>query len=133
MIPEITPLVDKTPQNLDAEQALLGAILVNNSALRYVTSKLEAAHFWEPVHQRIYEAILHLRDKGQVASPATLKHYFDRDAGLSEIGGGQYLARLAAAAVTVINITDVSEVVLDMALRRRLIEVCQTGIQAPLP
>jgi replicative DNA helicase len=129
MTAEILPIADKTPQNLDAEQALLEAILVHNGALRYVTPKLAAEHFWEPVHQRIYEAILHLHGKGQVASPVTLKHYFDQDQGLSEIGGGQYLARLAAAAVTVINVTDVSEVILDLALRRNLIAVCHGGLE----
>lgn len=129
MTADILKIPDTTPQNLDAEQALLGAILVHNGALRHVTPKLAAEHFWEPVHRRIYEAILHLQDKGQIASPVTLKHYFDRDEGLSEIGGGQYLARLAAAAVMVINVTDVSEVILDLALRRSLIGLCHTTLE----
>jgi len=93
-----TAVLREAPSNIEAEQALLGAILVNNLALNHVSDRLRPEHFYEPIHHRIYEAIQHLHDKGQIANPVTLKHYFDRDAALADIGGAEYLARLAAAA-----------------------------------
>lgn len=110
----------QAPCNIDAEQALLGAILVNNAVLHHITDKLRPEHFYEPLHQGIFSAILHFHDRGQIANPVTLKHYFDSDKSI-DIGGGEYLARLAAAAVTVINVTDYSEILYDLALRRELI------------
>ncbi len=121
--PESGLLVREAPHNLEAEQALLGAILVNNLALNHVSDRLRPEHFYEPVHMRIYEAILRLHDKGQIANPVTLRHFFDRDETLADIGGGEYLARLAGAAVTVINVTDFSEILYDLALKRQLIEL----------
>ncbi|HZD25178.1 MAG TPA: DnaB-like helicase N-terminal domain-containing protein, partial [Alphaproteobacteria bacterium] len=88
------------PQNMEAEQALLGAVLVNNEAINKVTDFLLAEHFHEPVHQRIFAACLKLVERGQIANPVTLKHYFDQDDALADVGGAQYLARLAGAAVT---------------------------------
>lgn len=111
------------PRNILAEQALLGAILINNEALSYLVDNFNAEHFYEPVHQRIYEAIRLLYDRAQIADPVTLKSYFDRDEALSAIGGAEYLARLAGAAVGIINVRDYSEMVYDLALKRRLIGI----------
>jgi len=116
-------LYRQPPQNMDAEQALLGAILVNNDALHYVGTSLRAEHFYVPVHQRVYTAIQSFFDKGLVANPVTLKHHFDQDEGLTEMGGGQYLARLAGAAGTVINVRDYSDMVYDFAQKRALITI----------
>ena len=111
------------PCNIEAEQALLGALLVNNEALQHIGDKLRAEHFYEPLHLRIFEAIQKFHDKGQIANPITLKHYFDQDAALADIGGGAYLAKLAAAAITVINIGDYSQTIYDLALKRQLIGI----------
>src|SRR6266550_191681 len=75
------------PHNLEAEQALLGAILVNNEACDRVSSFLDPSHFFEAVHARIYEAASTLIRAGKLASPVTLKTYFERDETLKEIGG----------------------------------------------
>jgi len=111
------------PHNLEAEQALLGAILVNNDAADKVSGFLEPAHFFEAVHARIYEAATSLIRAGKLASPVTLKTYFERDETLSEIGGTAYLARLAAAATTIINAEEYARTIYELATRRRLIEV----------
>ncbi|MFO1089482.1 MAG: replicative DNA helicase [Hyphomicrobiales bacterium] len=111
------------PHNLEAEQALLGAILVNNDAADRVTAFLEPQHFHEAVHARIYEAATTLIRAGKRADPVTLKTFFDQDATLSEIGGVAYLARLAAAATTIINVEDYGRIVHELAVRRRLIEI----------
>ncbi len=112
-----------SPHNLEAEQMLLGAILVNNDACDRVSAFLLPDHFFEPVHARIYEAASTLIRAGQLASPVTLKTYFDNDATLKEIGGPVYLARLAAQATTIINAEEYGRTVYELAQRRKLIGI----------
>jgi len=118
-----TPGYRSPPQNLEAEQALLGALLVNNEASSLVSGFLLPEHFFLPVHGRIFEAVLLMIERGQIANPVTLKHYFERDEALKEAGGGEYLARLAGSAVTVINAEHYGRAVHDLALRRSLVAV----------
>lgn len=113
----------QAPSNIEAEQALLGAILVNNEALHQVADGLIPEHFYEPIHQKIYEAIKRHHDKGLIANPVTLKHYFEQDEALREIGGGAYLAKLAAAAIAVINVAEYSQIIVDLAQKRALIAI----------
>ena len=113
----------EAPSNIEAEQALLGVLLVNNEAIQYLGDQIRSEHFYEPLHSRIFEAIQKFIDKGLVANPVTLRHYFDQDEALKEIGGGAYLAKLAAAAITVINVADYSKMIYDLALKRQLISI----------
>ena len=112
-----------SPHNIEAEQALLGAILVNNEACDRVSAFLGFEHFYEPLHARIYEAAATLIRAGKLASPVTLKTYFDNDEALAEIGGPAYLARLAAAATTIINAEEYGRAIYELAQRRRLITI----------
>ncbi len=111
------------PHNMDAEQALLGAILVNNEAMHHVNSSLRPEHFYVPVHQRVYAAIQSLFDKGLIANPITLKSHFDQDEGLKEIGGGAYLVKLAASSASVINVRNYSDIIYDASQKRSLIGI----------
>ena len=111
------------PHNLEAEQALLGAILVNNEACDRVSSFLTPEHFFEPLHARIFEAAATLIRMGKLASPVTLKSHFDNDLTLKEVGGMAYLARLAASATTIINAEEYGRTVYELAQRRKLIGV----------
>src|SRR5438067_3139612 len=111
------------PHNLEAEQALLGAILVNNEACDRVSSFLAPGHFFEAVHARIFEAAAALIRAGKLASPVTLKTFFERDETLEEIGGPVYLARLAAAATTIINAEEYGRTIYELAQRRKLISI----------
>jgi len=111
------------PHSIPVEQALLGAILVNNEAFHRVSGYLLPDHFFEPAHGRIYTAMTRLIERGQLASPVTLSHFFERDEGLTEVGGAQYLARLAASVVSVQDIEDYGRTTYDLALRRQLIAV----------
>ena len=111
------------PHNIEAEQALLGAILVNNEAAHRVLEFLEPEHFHEPVHGRIYEACQKLVERGQIATPVTLKSYFQNDDALADVGGAQYLARLAGSAITIINAEDYGRTIYDLSLRRQLIDL----------
>src|SRR5438094_5451548 len=128
----VTPLsepdLERAPQppaNIEAEQALLGAILVNNTAHSRVAEFLLPEHFANAVHGRIYAAIGRLIERGQIANPVTLKNLFDQDGALAEIGGAQYLARLAEAAVTIINAEHYGRTIHDLHLRRELITIGQ--------
>ncbi len=114
-------LIRTPPYNTDAEQALLGAILINNGAYPRVSEFLLAEHFGNAVHARIFAAIAKLVERGQIANPVTLKNLFDQDGALTEIGGAQYLARLAGGAVTIINAEDYARHIHDLYLRRQLI------------
>jgi len=111
------------PHNIEAEQALLGAILVNNEACDRVSAFLKPEHFFDPLHARLYEAAAALIRAGRPASPVTLKTYFDNDEALEEIGGAPYLARLAASATTIINAEDYGRTIFDLATRRALIGI----------
>ncbi|HJM59961.1 MAG TPA: DnaB-like helicase N-terminal domain-containing protein, partial [Alphaproteobacteria bacterium] len=111
------------PQNIEAEQALLGALLIDNAAYDPVSVFLEPEHFYVPVHARIYEAARDLIIRGQIANPVTLKSYFEADEALADIGGTQYLARLAGAAASIINARDYGQVIRDLSVRRSLIHI----------
>jgi replicative DNA helicase len=126
--PELGGNYRTPPANFEAEQALLGAILVNNEAASRVTDFLRPEHFQEPAHQRIFAAALKLIERGQIANPVTLKYYFEQDDALKEVEGAQYLARLAGAAVSVINAQHYGRAIFDLALRRGLIDIGETMV-----
>ena len=113
----------EVPYNIEAEQAVLGAILVNNEAINRIGDFLRAEHFYEPVHQRIYETIEHFNERGLIASPVTMKNKFDQDEALEELGGATYLARIAGLASGVMNIYDHASIVYSLAISRHLIEI----------
>lgn len=109
------------PHNMEAEQGLLGALLIDNRALERVGDFLKSEHFFMPAHKRIYEAIQILIERGQTATPVTLKGYFEKDEELSHIGGAEYLAELAASVISIVNAQDYGRVIYDLHLRRELI------------
>ena len=109
------------PVNYEAEQALLGAILANNRAYEKVSDFLRPEHFADEAHGRIYEACGKLIERGQIANAVTLKHLFDHDEALAQVGGAQYLADLQKNFVTIINAADYGRTIHDLHLRRELI------------
>jgi replicative DNA helicase len=128
----ITPLRDpepgrvpQPPANTEAEQALLGAILVNNVAHARVSEFLLPEHFSTAVHGRIYAAIGKLIERGEHASPVALKNRFDQEGALAEIGGAQYLVRLAECAVTIINAEHYGRIIHNLYKRRELATIGQ--------
>jgi replicative DNA helicase len=117
------PTYRAAPHNIDVEQALLGAVLVNNEALYRVSDFLEPQHFYEPIHQKIFELAGSLVRAGKVATPVTLKTFLPADIDIAGLTVSQYLARLAAEATTVINAADYGRTVYDLAIRRALIVI----------
>ncbi len=109
------------PHNIEAEQALLGSVLVNNVAYERIGEILQPEDFYDPVHGRIYEAISTLINRGQIADPKTLRGLFDSDPALAPLGGAQYLGDLAASIISIINVEDYARLIHDLYLRRQLI------------
>ncbi|MDP1730561.1 MAG: replicative DNA helicase [Devosia sp.] len=110
------------PHNVEAEQALLGAMLVNNEAFYRVSDFLAPEHFYEPIHREIYEVCGKIIRAGKTATPITVKTYLPENL-LADVTMPQYLARLASEATTVINAADYGQTVYDLALRRNLIQI----------
>jgi replicative DNA helicase len=121
--PEPASAFRMAPHNIEAEQALLGAILVNNEALYRVSDFLEPFHFFEPIHQQIYDHARSLVRTGKLASPITLKTFLPGDIDIAGLTVAQYLARLAAEATTIINAADYGRAIYDLAIRRDLIGI----------
>src|ERR1700693_3523482 len=117
------PTFRAPPHNNEAEQALLGAILVNNEAFYRVSDFLEPKHFFEPVHRRIYELASGLVRANKLATPVTLKTFLPADFDIAGLSLNQYLARLAAEATTIINAEDYGRTVYDLSIRRDLIAI----------
>src|SRR6516225_7453479 len=119
---EPTPSYRIAPHNIELEQALLGAILVNNEAFYRVSDFLEPRHFFEPIHQKVYEVAASLVRVGKTATPITLKTFLPPTIDVAGLTVSQYLARLAAEATTVINATDYGRVVFNHWRQRELLD-----------
>lgn len=113
------------PHNFEAEMALLGAILTNNTAFDRVVGFLRAEDFADKRHGKIYEAIARLCTRGERADAVLLKNHFEATGELEDIGGASYLARLAASVISVGSAEDYGRTVHDRALRRDLIGVAE--------
>ncbi len=111
------------PQNVEAEQALLGAILVNNDAYYRVSDFLRAEHFFEPIHKQIYKVATDMIRAAKRANPVTIKTFLPAEEKLGDVTVGHYLARLAAEATTIINAEDYGRSVYDLFIRRQLITI----------
>lgn len=127
----------QAPHNIDAEQALLGAILVNNEALDRVSGFLDGSHFYEPIHQEIFEVTAKLIQAGKQATPITLRTFFETAEPIDhDLTVPQYLARLAASATTIINAADYGRTIYDLAVRRSLIiigeDLVNTAYDSPV-
>jgi len=112
----------QAPHNIEAEQALLGAILINKEALDRVSGFLEPGHFYDPLHAQIFEVMSKLIHAGKEATPITLKTFFENFEPIDDdLTVPQYIVRLAANATTIINAHDYGRTVYDLAVRRQLI------------
>ena len=111
------------PHNIEAEQGLIGAILINNEIFYDISDIIKIDNFYEPVHRVIFEVISKLLSQGQIATPITLKSYFEVEKNLEEIGGFNYLARLANSAVSLDYAKNYAQIIYDLSVRRGLFEL----------
>jgi len=112
---------NKQPSNIEAEQAVIGSILVNNDIIDEVASIINSLSFYDPAHVRIYEVIENLNAKGMIANPITLKNFFEKDNMLNEVGGTEYLVKLTRFSGSTKQAIDYAKVIQEMFLRRELV------------
>jgi replicative DNA helicase len=126
-LPSIGPaeavLPASPPHNLEAEQALLGAVLFDNGAYERLGDQLNARHFYEPFHGRLYAVMEEHIRKGMLAEPIMLMERFKADPAFNELGGLRYLADLVDRAPPAANAGDYGRLIYDLALRRELIRL----------
>jgi replicative DNA helicase len=126
------PATQSLPQNVEAEAALLGALMIDNRLAEDVQLKLRPEHFYEPLHGRVYEQILRLLDKNMIASPVTLRPLFEADEEMKELGGPAYLAQLTGSGAAIIGARDFAEQIYDLALLRALVGVGRDMVEQAL-
>ncbi len=114
---------NKQPSNIEAEQALIGSILVNNDIIDEVSTLISPNIFYDPAHVKIYEVIQNLNNKGMIANPITLKNFFEKDNMLDEVGGTEYLVKLTRFSGSVKQAIDYGKIIHEMYLRRELVEI----------
>jgi replicative DNA helicase len=120
---EDEPIHRRVPHNIEVEQALLGAILINNEAFFRVSDFLEPTHFFDPVHRQIYEKAGQLIRLNKTADPRTIKSFMKENDRVGEITIAEYLSRLAYEATTIINAQDYGRTIYDLSIRRNLITI----------
>ena len=113
----------KMPSNLEAEQALIGSVLVNNEILDEISNIVNSSKFFDPIHKKIYEVIENLNNKGMIANPITLKNYFEKDSGLNEVGGVDYLVKLTRFSSSTRQAIDYAKLIHEMYVKRELIVI----------
>jgi replicative DNA helicase len=123
-VPDALGRLRSAPHNIDAEKALLGAIMVNNEALDRVAGFLKAEHFFDPLHAQIFETASKLIGAGKQATPVTLRTYFENHEAIDQnLTVAKYLGQLAIQATTIINAKDYGQTIYDLSLRRQLITI----------
>ena len=111
----------KMPSNIEAEQALIGSVLVNNEILDEISNIVNSSKFFDPIHKKIYEVIESLNNKGMIANPITLKNFFEKDNMLKEVGGTEYLVKLTRFSGSAKQAIDYAKIIHEMYLRRELV------------
>jgi replicative DNA helicase len=120
------------PANIEAEAAFLGAALIDNGVLEELPIALRPEHFFEPIHARLFDRIQILLDRQMVATPVTLKPYFEQDAALKELGGVAYLARLTGDGQGLLAPRELARQIYDLALLRELVTVGRNLVEGAL-
>ena len=121
----IENLKKQIPSNIEAEQALIGSVLVSNEIYDEITSLVDSKKFYDPIHKKIFETIETLIAKGLLANPITLKNYFENDEGLKELGGQEYLVKITKFSTSTKQAIDYANIVHEMHLRRELIKISE--------
>ncbi|WP_379553969.1 replicative DNA helicase [Qipengyuania sp. DGS5-3] len=120
------------PSNIEAEAAFLGAVLIDNKVIEELQIPIRPDHFFEPVHQRIFDRAQTLIERNSLATPVTLKPYFEADEALGQLGGTTYLARLTADGQGLLNPRELASQIYDLALLRELVSVGRNLVEGAL-
>ena len=112
------------PCNIEAEQALIGSILVSNDIYDEITLIVSTQKFFDPIHAKIFDTIVMLISKGLLANPITLKNHFENNEGLKELGGQEYLIKITKFSTTSVKqAIDYANIIHEMHVRRELIKI----------
>jgi len=114
------------PCNIEAEQAVIGSILVSNDIYDEISPLVDSQKFFDPIHGKIYEIIENLIAKGLLANPITLKNHFENNEGLKELGGQEYLIKITKFSTSVKQAIDYANIVQEMHVRRELIKISES-------
>jgi len=114
------------PNNIEAEQAVIGSILVTNEIFDEINTIIESSNFFDPMHQKIYGAIENLIYKGMLANPITLKNYFEDEK--DELDVPEYLVKITKFSTSVRQTIEYSKIIYDMFVRRELIKISEETI-----
>jgi replicative DNA helicase len=116
------------PNNIEAEQAVIGSILVSNDIFDEISTIISSINFYDPMHQKIYEAIESLVYKGMLANPITLKNYFEDEK--DDLNVPEYLVKITKFSTTVRQAIEYSKIIYDMFVRRELIKISEQTIDS---
>jgi replicative DNA helicase len=119
------PKEKKMPSNLDAEQALIGSVLVNNDIIDEISNFISPGEFFDPIHKKIFEVIEHLNNKGMIANPITLKNYFENENALNDVGGVDYLIKLTRFSASVRQSIDYAKIIHEAYVKRELVGISE--------
>ena len=125
-VPAPTPEPQQLPRNVEAEAAMLGAMMIDNRLADDLLDRLEPAHFYEPLHGRVFAAIRTLRSNDMLATPVTLRPMFEADEAMRELGGPAYLAGLTGSGAGLIGARQFATQIYDLAMLRALVSVGRT-------
>ena len=132
LVPPTSPSGPELPHNIEAEAALLGALMIDNRIAEDFQQRLRPDHFYEAVHGRVYDAILRLLDRNMVANPVTLRPMFEADETMRELGGPAYLAQLTGNTAALIGARDFANQIYDLAMLRALVSVGREMVDGAL-
>ena len=111
------------PNNIEAEQAVIGSILVSNDIFDEISTIISSINFYDPMHQKIFEAIESLIYKGMLANPITLKNYFEDEK--DDLNVPEYLVKITKFSTSVRQAVEYSKIIYDMFVRRELIKISE--------
>jgi replicative DNA helicase len=117
---------NQLPCNIEAEQALIGSVLISNEIYDEISLIIDAKKFHDPIHKKIFETIESLISKGLLANPITLKNYFENNEGLKELGGQEYLIKITKFSTSIKQAMDYANIIHEMHLRRELIKISES-------
>ena len=115
--------IQEIPSNIEAEQHLLGSVLVNNDIIDEIANIINSEKFYDPIHIKIYEVIENLNTKGMIANPITLKNHFEKNSGLDDVGGVEYLVKLTRFSSSIKQAIDYAKIVHENFVKRELIQI----------
>ena len=120
---------DKILHSLEVEQALLGAIILDNTKIDDIPSSLQSRHFIAELHQKIYDVINQIRNEGSVADPFTISARLHSDESFNAAGGKKYIIDMADTVIGVTNIAEYARIIQDFYIRRQVVEISENAIK----